>query len=72
MNGKTIQLNPAFLSLNKRVGGKNQTLKNRSNQGRKEKPTMHNSTNKIKKKLIEKVKILIRIISIICSNIILI
>ena len=56
MSGKTIQLNPAFLSMSKRGGGKNQTLKNKSNHGKKEKPTMHNSTNKIKKKLIEKVK----------------
>ncbi len=43
--------------MSKRGGRKNQTLKNISNNGRKEKPTMHNSTNKIKKKLIEKVKI---------------
>lgn len=57
MSGKTIQLNPAFLSMNKRGVTKNHTIKHRSNQGKKEKPVMHNSTNKIKKKLIEKVKI---------------
>ena len=51
MSGKTIQLNPAFLSFKKNGSKKNGTLK-------KEKPqlTIHNNTNNIKKKLIEKVK----------------
>lgn len=51
MSGKTIQLNPAFLSFKKNGSKKNATLK-------KEKPqlTITNNTNNIKKKLIEKVK----------------